>query len=211
VSRNGMNGRDQKLTLDGLERLLDAYGGDLSRWPERLVVDAQALIGSSNDARRLHREAQALDRLLTKASAPDPERLDKLAERIMAAAGREGLAARPDAGGKREAAAGARIIPMPVNGRANGGRKVLEPQAGAGPAPSAIRPSRGRWFGDVNWQAAAALAASLAFGVAIGVSDIAPTATYNVASLVQPAASDAETVLSELQLDAWNGLDEEQI
>ena len=209
MSRIGMNGRDQKLTLDGLERLLDAYGGDFSRWPERQAADAQVLIGSSNDARRLHLEAQALDRLLAKASVPDPARLDKLAERIMATAAREGLATQADAIGKREVPAGARIIPMPVNGRANGSEKARAPQAG--PAPLASRPSKGRWFGDVNWQAAAALAASLAFGIAIGVSDVAPTATYNVASLVQPAASDTETVLSELQLDAWNGLDEDQI
>jgi hypothetical protein len=71
--------------------------------------------------------------------------------------------------------------------------------------------SRGRWFGGDSWPAAAALAASLAFGVAIGFSDIAPNATYNVASFVQPAPSDADAALSDLQLEMWNGLDEEQI
>lgn len=207
MSRNGMNGRDQKLTLDRLESLLDAYGGDLSRWPEKLAPEAHALIGSSGAAQRLQAEAQALDRLLAKASAPDPERLEKLAQRIIATAEREGVA-RPaaHASGREE---GARVIPMPLGVRSGSGRKSLEPQVA--PAPTASRPSRGRWFGGDSWPAAAALAASLAFGFAIGLSDIAPTATYNVASLVQPAASDADIVLSELQFDTWNGFDEDQI
>lgn len=207
MSRNGMNGRDQKLTLDRLESLLDAYGGDLSRWPEKLAPEAHALIGSSGAAQRLQAEAQALDRLLAKASAPDPERLEKLAQRIIATAEREGVA-RPaaHASGREE---GARVIPMPLGVRSGSGRKSLEPQVA--PAPAASRPSRGRWFGGDSWPAAAALAASLAFGFAIGLSDIAPTATYNVASLVQPAASDADIVLSELQFDTWNGFDEDQI
>jgi hypothetical protein len=204
-----MNSRNQKLTLDRLESLLDAYGGDLARWPERLATEAHAMIGNSGEARRLHAEAQALDRLLAKASAPDPEQLDRLAERIMAAAAREGATAPAETGGGHAAGTGARIIPMPVNGRPGAGRKPLDRQAV--PGPSAGRPSRGRWFGGSNWPTAAALAASLAFGFAIGFSDIAPSATYNVASLVQPASSDADAVLSELQLDTWHGLDEDQI
>lgn len=186
-----MNGRDQKLTLDRFESLLDAYGGDLSRWPERLAPEAQALIGTSSEARRLHSEAQALDRLLAKASVPDPERLEKLAHRIVAAAQCEGHA-------------GARVIQMPV-----GGRKAVVPRAT--PVPSTSRAASGRWLDGANWQAAAALAASLAFGFAIGFSDLAPTAAYNVASLIEPAASDTEIVLSGLQIDTLNVLDEDQI
>lgn len=201
-----MNRQNQKLTIDRLESLLDAYGGDLSRWPERLAPEAQALIGSSSEARRLHAEAQALDRVLAKASTPDPERLEMLAHRIMAVAEREGSARPAESARGREAVG--RVIPMPVSARAvaNSDRERQ-----VAPAPAASRPSRGSWFGGGNWPAAAALAASLAFGIAIGVSDIAPTATYNVASLVQPVVSDAEIVLSELQLDTWNGLDEDQI
>jgi hypothetical protein len=203
-----MNGRNQKLTLDRLESLLDAYGGDLSRWPERLATEAHVMIGSSSEARRMHAEAQALDRLLAKASAPDPERLDRLAARIMAAAASEGRATRTEANGDA-AGVGARIIPLPVGRRSGAGRNPLDRQAA--PVPYAARSSKGRWFGGTNWRAAAALAASLAFGFAIGFSDLAPNATYNVASLVQPASSDTDSVLAELQLDTWNGLDEDQI
>jgi hypothetical protein len=204
-----MNSRNQKLTLDRLESLFDSYGGDLSRWPERLADEAHTMIGSSSEARRLHAEARALDRLLAKASAPDPAQLDRLAERIMAVAAHEGVAKPANVGSEHDAGAGARIIPMPVGRRSGAHHKPTDQQAA--PVSSAERVSRGRWFGGDSWPAAAALAASLAFGVAIGFSDIAPNATYNVASFVQPAPSDADAALSDLQLEMWNGLDEEQI
>lgn len=208
MSWDGMNGRDEKLTLDRLESLLDAYGGDLTRWPGRLAPRAEILIRNSTEARRLHAEAQALDRLLGKASMPDPAKLDKLATRILAAAEQEGLARRDEAG--EQHVARARVIPLPRGDRA-GGNRVGD--AGTGrvmplPARGAVR---GRWFGGGSWPAAAALAASLAFGFAIGLSDMAPRATYNVASLVQSSPSDVEVALTELQLDSLNGLDEDQI
>ncbi|MGE0764919.1 MAG: hypothetical protein AB7L90_00495 [Hyphomicrobiaceae bacterium] len=201
-----MNRQNQKLTLDRLESLLDAYGGDLSRLPDGLAPQVRALIGSSNAARRLYQEAQALDRLLAKASAPDPRRLEKLAQRIVEAAQHEGVPKHASAD------AGARIIPMPLNGRVGAGRTASEPpHATASPEsqPSLRRASKSRWTGGGNWPAVAALAASLACGFAIGFSDVAPNATYNVASLVQRAPSDADAVLSELQLDTLN--DEDQI
>ena len=210
MSRNGMNSRNQKLTLDRLESLFDSYGGDLSRWPERLAEEAHTMIGNSSEARRLHAEAQALDRLLAKASAPDQAQLDRLAERIMAVAAGEGVAKPAEAGSEYGAGTGARIIPMPMSRRAGASRKPIDDRQ-ALPASSPGRVSTGRWFGGGNWPAAAALAASLAFGFAIGLSDIAPSATYNVASFVQPVSSDADAALTELQLDIWNGLDEDQI
>jgi hypothetical protein len=205
-----MNRQDQKLTLARFESLLDAYGGDFSRWPERFVPEAHALISNSSAANRLHAEARALDRLLAKASAPEPARLETLAQRIIAAAEREGVAARVEPDRPGETGAGARIIRMPVAGRASAGREIAETQKQNAPVRPLSRSSAGRWFGGGNWPAAGALAASLAFGFAIGLTDVASTTAYNVASLVQPA-SDTEVVLSELQLDTLNGLDEDQI
>ncbi|MGE0517222.1 MAG: hypothetical protein AB7O71_25115, partial [Hyphomicrobiaceae bacterium] len=198
-----MNRQDEKLTLARFESLLDAYGGDFSRWPERFVPEAHALIGSSSAANRLHAEARALDRLLAKASAPDPARLEKLAQRIIAAAEREGAVVSAERGRPAEAGAGARIIRMPAAGRMAAGRKTAETQNV--PVRPVSRPSTGKWFGGGNWPAAAALAASLTFGFAIGLTDVASTTAYNVASFVQPS-SDTEIVLSELQLDTFNGL-----
>jgi hypothetical protein len=203
-----MNGPDHKeLTLDRLADLLDAYGGDLSRWPERLAGQARLLIGTSSAARRMHDEARALDLVLAKASAPDPARLSLLADRIVTIAGREGAPVAADA--DRETGKGARIIAMPAARRAGAAGKGdrLDRGGAAVPKPALMA----RWLGGGSWPAAAALAASLAFGFFIGLNDYAPTAAYNVASLVEPGTADVDIALSALQFDPLNGLDEEQI
>jgi len=202
-----MNGRNQKLTVDRLETLLDAYGADLARWPEPLVPEARSLIGRSNEARRLHAEALALDRLLSKASTPEPERLEALAQRIVLAAEQEGLGKPAETDAGRAAGGGARIIPIPLGSRTGEGRNAVA--ARVTPMPAA-RPSKGKIFGG-SWPAAAALAASLAFGFAIGLSDLAPSSTYSVASLVQPVASDADAVFTDLQFDVLGAVDEDLI
>jgi hypothetical protein len=48
-------------------------------------------------------------------------------------------------------------------------------------------------------------------GIVIGLTDIAQTTTLGVASLTGAPASDAEIVLSALQIDSLNVLDEDQI
>ena len=136
------------LDLDGLERLAAAYGGDLDRWPAQHRRAAASLVEGSPEARRRLAEAMALDRLLDRASAPDPLRHAALTDRIVAAATTVG---RPTA----------IVVPLPVRR-----------EAARGPAAISPRPTRGR-FGSVS-QAAAVLAASLMLGVTLGALDVVP-------------------------------------
>jgi len=65
---------DDALALERLAHGLDAYGGDLDRWPAPLRGAAEALIAREPEARRLHDAARALDRLLDQAPMPSPSR-----------------------------------------------------------------------------------------------------------------------------------------
>lgn len=83
-----MDGEDNRsATLEGLQRLLDVYGADRSRWPARERLRYVPLLAESAEARRLMAEARALDALLDEAPAPDNADLEALAARIMVAAG----------------------------------------------------------------------------------------------------------------------------
>ena len=193
-----MNGQVGKLTVDRFESLLEAYGGNLARWPTQHALAAQSLLQSSSEARARLAGAQALDRLLDKASSPDPQRLRLLTDRIVAAA--EGNAPLRKPGHSPAAAAsaddGARVIPLPVPRK-----RMPAPAPVVRPAPA--RPRR-------QWQAAAALAASLMMGIVIGLTDVGQSTTLGVTSLAgaSQSASDTELVLSALQID---GIDEDQI
>ena len=197
-----MTGQDKTLTLDRFESLLDAYGGELSRWPDDFGRAAAALIEVSEEARALHAEAHALERLLAKASGADPRRVALLADRIVGAAVADG--------GSRtrgEPAMGARIIRLPVgHGQSEQRPKVSSAERRAALVAAPIASRRGA----PPWRSLAALAASLAFGVAIGLSDLVPADAMSLASLVQ-STGDPEIVLSGLHLDSLNLLDEDQI
>lgn len=83
-----MDGEDNRsATIEGLQRLLDVYGADRSRWPARERLRYVPLLAESADARRLLEEARALDALLDEAPAPNDADIDVLATRIMTAAG----------------------------------------------------------------------------------------------------------------------------
>jgi hypothetical protein len=195
-----MNGQDETLTLERFESLLDAYGGDLSRWPVASVRAAEALIATSGEAQTRYIEAQRLDLLLTKASRPSPERLSLLADRIVAAAGRETRQQE-----RAETGAGARILQLPAGRVGGAGQPALSTRQGT-VAGSAVAPRRPR----APWRAMVALAASLAFGIVIGLSDLVPAAAVNIGALFD-AVGDSEIVLSGLQLDSLSVLDEDQI
>ncbi len=49
------------LTLKRFKALTDSYGADPGRWPEAVRADAEALLGASDEARRVLAEARALD------------------------------------------------------------------------------------------------------------------------------------------------------
>jgi hypothetical protein len=78
--------RSRSLTLEGLERLLDAYGGAPERWPDTEREAAQRLIEQSDAARARWEEAAGLDRLLDTVPVEPPSLA--LAARVLAAAPR---------------------------------------------------------------------------------------------------------------------------
>lgn len=77
-----------KTGLDLLQEVLDAYGGDRTRWPAHVRLELSQLLSVSPQARELLAGAQALDRLLDMAPAVPKEKIDALAQRILAQAAR---------------------------------------------------------------------------------------------------------------------------
>ncbi|MCB1484180.1 MAG: hypothetical protein KDJ17_04730 [Hyphomicrobiaceae bacterium] len=77
---------NNKTGMDLLQDVLDAYGGDRTRWPAHVRLELSQLLTVSAEARQQLAEAQALDRLLDLAPAVPKARIDALAERIMAQA-----------------------------------------------------------------------------------------------------------------------------
>jgi hypothetical protein len=75
--------------LDKLEATLDTYGADRTRWPAPVRHMLSGLIAGNPEAQKLLKDAEAFDRLLDKAPRYDAVRLDKLRERIAAAAARQ--------------------------------------------------------------------------------------------------------------------------
>ena len=181
------------MTVERFESLLDAYGGDFRRWPESRVTAARKLLAVSPEARLRLAEAQALDRLLDRETTVDPRRLAVLTDRIVSSATEE-------ARGAPRAAMG-RIIQLPT----------AAGRSGYPPSASPARQGSSPVGSNSPWRAVAALAASLFLGVAIGLTDLGMTTTDGFASYVRPTASEAEAVISAVQLDNLNVLDEDQI
>ena len=144
MSKNNKQAADR----EALERLLDIYGADRTRWPARERLRFASIISEDKQAAKMLAEAQALDRLLDQATPAGDAGLEALKGRIMAAA----LADRP-----------ARMVPAATT-------------AGHGAAItslSMVREQRaarrgGAVAGSGEWPAAAVLAASLVLGVMLG-------------------------------------------
>jgi hypothetical protein len=71
---------------EALERLLDTYGADRTRWPARERLRFASVISEDKAAARLLAEAHALDRLLDRAPHASQGDIEALKERIVAAA-----------------------------------------------------------------------------------------------------------------------------
>src|SRR4029079_5524911 len=71
---------------EALERLLDIYGADRTRWPARERLRVAGVIGEDRSSARMLAEADALDRLLEQAPRASSADVEALKERIMAAA-----------------------------------------------------------------------------------------------------------------------------
>lgn len=190
-----MTGPLKDLTVERFEGLLDAYGGDLARWPSQHAPAAEALLRRSAEARSRLAEAQALDRLLGETPTPDPVRLSLLADRIARSA----------------AAEGPRLPHLSASAPVETARVIRLPSSRPDVRMPAVARASSVRAPVTPWRSAAALAASLLMGVAIGLTDIAQTTTLGIASLTETAMSEAEVVMSAVQLDTLNALDEDQI
>jgi hypothetical protein len=73
------------MTLERFADLLDRHGGELARWPQDERAQADVLLGTSAEARRLHTEAVRLDVALDQALPElDSAALPTLKRSIMA-------------------------------------------------------------------------------------------------------------------------------
>lgn len=135
-----------RATIEGLQRLLDTFGADRSRWPARERLRYSGLVAENDAARRLLAEAEALDRVLDLAPEPDVGSLDALSARIMESAGAAGRQAT-----SRDKATMPTVVPLRPHGGSSG---------------------RGAQADRLGWQAAALLAASVMIGVFVGTSGI---------------------------------------
>lgn len=185
------------MTVDAFEQLLDAFGGDARRWPADQRDAARALLAAEPDARRLHAEACALDKVMAFASAPSPARLDALLDRVVAAT---------------EAHPATAADPSPQLARSGKPvtAKVIElqhPVATGSRKAQSLPPRRSIATG---WRAAAALAGALMLGVAVGTTDFASTTADGLVAQVSATRGDADLVLASLQADPILGvLDED--
>lgn len=189
------------LTPEKFARFLEVYGSDLDRWPASFRAPALALIGKNGPAAVAHAETTALDRVLAMASKADSARLQPLADRIVAVAiaGTAAGSAEPRAATPQ----GARIIPLQPRKR--------QPAA-APPTQTVVQPAGPHAVREPGkWRAATALAASLMLGVMIGIADLTPTSVFGLGSSEDASASDAEFVLSALQGNSLQTLDEDEL
>lgn len=98
-----------------LERVLDVYGADESRWPVAAHMRLRPLLSANPQARAMAAEARALDQALDQSLAAPAPVHPRLAGDIMAAIAREG--ATPHPGNVVPITAGAtRRAPAPASG-----------------------------------------------------------------------------------------------
>lgn len=63
---------EMHMPIDRFAAILGAYGAETRRWPVAERAAAESLLAASAEARELHAEAAALDRLLTASVVPAP-------------------------------------------------------------------------------------------------------------------------------------------
>ncbi|MBS0243502.1 MAG: hypothetical protein JSS20_15090 [Proteobacteria bacterium] len=187
------------MTLEAFEQMLDAFGGDPARWPEKLCAGAQSLLVQSEPARRYLRETQALDQLLEKAGATDRARVDRLAGAIVNKALAEPR--RAVITGLPHVPATGQVIRLAAPKRP---AASLEVERRAVPVGKSQRSQSSTFY-----RVAAAMAASLLFGIAIGFTDLAPsTSLLGLSTATDTTSSEADVAILSLHTDS---LDEEQL
>jgi hypothetical protein len=175
------NSGNNNMTRADLERLLDVFGSDRSRWPVDFRAGAGQLVARDKAARRLVNEAEALDRVLDRAPLPSVAREAALADRIIIAAQRSPRIVRID-GAPASAAA-------PED---EAGNVIAWP--GSRAEPQGLRMSS-------TGRVAGLLAACLMFGVYIGVSNLTQGAIENITGASYNSGSNGATLAQLDPLD----------
>jgi hypothetical protein len=172
-----MTNAGNNMTMPDLERLLDVYGSDRTRWPVDARSGAGQLATHDKAARRLLGEAEALDRVLERAPLPSLVREAALADRIIAAAQRSPRIVHID------------DAPAPV---------------AAGGAGNVIRwpgsRARAQWLRSDASRVAGLFAASLLCGVYFGLSNVTQGALESVAGSTFGAGTSNGPTLAQLDL-----------
>jgi hypothetical protein len=169
---------------EALERLLDIYGADRTRWPARERLRFAGVDSDDTVAARMLAEAGALDRLLEQAPRASGADIDALKERIVAAALRSGA---------------------PQLAVVAGGN--------AGVAKRSSAPTRGSAFaarlGHGQWPAAAMLAASLVLGVMVGSTGTLDNTLQEVADVAGFGSTASDSSQLALGDDIYGQMDED--
>jgi hypothetical protein len=145
-----MSMSNDNMTTADFERLLEVYGSDRARWPVEARASAGQLVARDKGARRLLAEAEALDRALERAPLPTLAAEAALADRILAAARRS-----------------PRMVPAARSAVPDAGRRVTD-----NVVPLRSARARSRWFAPTAFGGAAGIAACLALGVVLGLSNL---------------------------------------
>ena len=165
-----------------LERLLDIYGADRTRWPARERLRFASLIAEDKAAARLLAEAGALDRLLDLAPRTSEVRMHALKERIVAAAVRSG----------------------------HGGLAVVPAHASAGEKLGGWARRSAVGFSGSEWPVAALLAASLVLGVLLGSAGTFDTTMQHVAAATGfSTTADTSQLALGVDVDGQTSADED--
>lgn len=173
----------QSEEIEALDRLLEVYGADRTRWPARERLRFANLIADEPEAQRLVAEADALDRLLDQVPTASKEQEQALTERIITAA--QAQQNTPDHASKL-APAIASTVKFPAWAR---------------------RPQQSGTVSVSQWPAAGLLAASLVLGVmlgSVGTLDSTMQEVAEVAGLSSSVTTDSQFTLGEDTV-AWAG------
>ena len=192
-----MTGKNAKaMSIDHFTTLLDAYGARLERWPPAHRLAAGQLLVADANARAAMAEARALETLLDRAAGPSRATPDDLVDRIVATAVKPRIVTSTSA--------------PPTSSPAHDVVVAIAP--GRMTSATALGGRNTGTFGVRRLPAAAALAASLVLGLAIGSLDLVHAP---MRGLIELASSDGHEsgvgrLVSSLQSDGLStALDED--
>ena len=187
--------------LTDFEGVLDTFGSEPSRWP---AANRERLLGfaaGDRDARRLLREARALDVVLARGAGPAAGSTIALADRIATAAMASKAPASASSPPFAERVAAA-VHDETSSAREKSGVVIAWPKADSSAQRTATLsgsvPSRKR--AKTQWRTAAALAASLVLGIFVGAMDFVPSGFSGLVPGIE-ANSDTPRELALLQGD----------